>query len=144
MMLIEETSVPETALPVEAFKAHLRLGSGFGVDTLQDEVLLGFLRAAMVAIEARAGKALIRRVFAWSLNSWQTPNGQALPVAPVHSVASVVLVARDGAETEVDPQGFWLERDAQRSVLRPTFAVLPSIPKAGSVRLEIDAGFGVT
>ena len=56
MMLIEETTVPDVALPVEDFKAHLRLGTGFGPETLQDEVLAGFLRAAISAIEARTGK----------------------------------------------------------------------------------------
>ena len=29
MMLIEETAVPDAALPVDAFKAHLRLGQWF-------------------------------------------------------------------------------------------------------------------
>ena len=29
MMLIEETAVPDAALPVAQFKAHLRLGTGF-------------------------------------------------------------------------------------------------------------------
>jgi len=144
MMLIEETSVPNSALPVDAFKAHLRLGSGFGNDTLQDDVLVGFLRAAMVAIEARTGKALIRRTFEWSLSHWRNPESQTLPVAPVHSITSVRIVDRDGTETVVDLQRFWLERDAQRPVLRPTGAVLPMIPAAGSVVLVIDAGFGVT
>jgi uncharacterized phiE125 gp8 family phage protein len=63
MMLIEETTVPDAALPVAEFKAHLRLGTGFGDDALQDPVLRSFLRAAMAAIEARTGKVLITRPF---------------------------------------------------------------------------------
>ena len=47
-MLIEETNVPDAALPVAAFKAHLRMGTGFAEDTLQDAVLGSFLRSAMV------------------------------------------------------------------------------------------------
>ncbi len=142
MMLIEETSVPDTALPVDAFKAHLRLGSGFGTDSLQDEVLVSFLRAALAAIEARTGKALLRRVFHWSLAGWRAVDAQALPLAPVHAVSTVTIVARDGAETVIDPQRYWLERDAQRPVLRSTGAALPGVPKGGSVTLVIDAGFG--
>ena len=65
MMLIEETAVPSEALPVDAFKAHLRLGTGFSEDTLQEPVLESFLRAAMSAIEARTGKILIERDFSW-------------------------------------------------------------------------------
>ena len=56
MMLIEETAIADAALPVDQFKAHLRLGTGFAEDNVQDEVLKGFLRAAIAAIEARTGK----------------------------------------------------------------------------------------
>ena len=55
-MLVEETTVPAAALPIAAFKDHLRLGTGFSEDTIQDSVLEGFLRAAVAAIEARTGK----------------------------------------------------------------------------------------
>ena len=40
MMLVEETSVPADVLPVAGFKAHLRLGSGFSDDAVQDAVLV--------------------------------------------------------------------------------------------------------
>ena len=63
MMLIEETAIADAALPVDQFKAHLRLGTGFAEDNVQDEVLKGFLRAAIAAIEARTGKVLIERGF---------------------------------------------------------------------------------
>ena len=143
-MLIEETSVPDAALPVDAFKAHLRLGSGFGTDSLQDEVLVSFLRAALAAIEARTGKALLRRMFNWSLSGWRIPDAQTLPLAPVHEVSSVTIVGRDGTETVIDPQRYWLERDTQRPVLRSTGAVLPRVPRGGSLSLVIDAGYGAT
>ena len=60
-MLTEQTPIPDSALPIEAFKAHLRLGSGFEPDDLQSAVLQSFLRAAIAAIEARTGKALMQR-----------------------------------------------------------------------------------
>ena len=47
MMLIEQTTVPTTALPLQAFKDHLRLGTGFGAETLQDGLLESHLRAAI-------------------------------------------------------------------------------------------------
>ena len=52
MMLVEETTVPMSALPVAEFKDHLRLGSGFSDDGIQDALLDAHLRAAMAAIEA--------------------------------------------------------------------------------------------
>ncbi len=44
MILHETTPVPDSALPLEAFRTHLRLGTGFGEDSLQDAVLLAFPR----------------------------------------------------------------------------------------------------
>ena len=68
MMLIEESQLPEAALPVAALRRHLRLGTGFAEDDLQDAVLGSFLRAALAAIEARTGKALMARGFVWTLH----------------------------------------------------------------------------
>ncbi len=61
MMLVEQTTVPGAALPVAEFKDHLRLGTGFADDGVQDGVLEAYLRAAMAAIEARTGKILLTR-----------------------------------------------------------------------------------
>ncbi len=142
MMLIEETTVPDAALPVDAFKAHLRLGSGFGQDDLQDAVLKSFLRAAMAAIEARTGKVLITRSFSWSLTFWRDASAQVLPVAPVIQVTRVALVARSGVATDLGSEHFWLERDAQQPKLRSAGTTLPSIPSAGAVLIEFEAGYG--
>lgn len=142
MMLIEETPVPDARLPVDAFKAHLRLGSGFGEEDLQDAVLRSFLRASLAAIEARTSKALITRGFQWTLSRWREETAQVLPLAPIPSLTGVTLVAGDGTQTQVPAEGYWLERDFQAPRLRPTGACLPVIPKAGSVVIRFDAGFG--
>lgn len=144
MMLTEETTVPNAALPVEDFKAHLRLGTGFGQDSIQDEVLAGFLRAAISAIEARTGKILMTRAFSWALNFWRDRDAQVLPVAPVTEISRVAVVGRDGTETDVAAASYWLESDSQRPRLRSTRAALPVIPHGGSAIIEFDAGFGAT
>ncbi len=41
MMLIEETAVPEVALPIAQFKSHLRLGTGFSDDDNLSEFSAG-------------------------------------------------------------------------------------------------------
>lgn len=143
MMLIEETTVPDAALPVDEFKAHLRVGSGFGTDTLQDEVLQGFLRAAMAAIEVRTGKMLLVRNFSWNLTMWRDASAQTLPVAPVRVISELELVARDGSRQTVDVDLYWLEQDQSRPRVRSVGACLPAIPTAGSVVVTFDAGFGV-
>ncbi len=143
MMLIEQTNVPDEALPVQAFKAHLRMGSGFGLDDdLQDEVLRSFLRAAMAAIEARTDKALLARTVGLTVSEWADPRAQALPVAPVLAVTRVATVTRAGDETDVSPQSYWLERDGHTPRLRPTGVSLPRVATGGAVRVEFTAGFG--
>ena len=143
MMLIEKTAVPDAALPVDAFRAHLRLGSDFTTQAVEDDLLQSFLRAALAAVEARTGRMLLVRDFSWSLTRWRDPAAQALPVAPVAAVARVALVARDGTETEVAPERYWLERDAQRPVLRAVGAALPQVPPGGSVQIDLEAGQAV-
>ncbi|SFR04765.1 head-tail connector protein [Poseidonocella sedimentorum] len=142
MMLVEETAVPAEALPVAEFKAHLRLGTGFADDSLQDQVLQSFLRAAMAAIESRTGKILITRDFSWSLTAWRAAEAQALPVAPVDQLIEVSIMDRLGEETLLDPESYWLEKDSQRPRLRPRGAFLPSIPTGGTCEVVFTAGFG--
>ena len=143
MMMISETTLPDAALPVAAFKQHLRLGSGFGQDTVQEPVLASFLRAAMAAIEARTGKVLIRRSFGWSFNTWRDCAALDLPLSPIHAVTQVAQVASDGTPTVVNASQYWLERDAQQPRLKPTRGNLPNIPAHGSVQVTFDAGMAV-
>ncbi|MGJ8546803.1 MAG: head-tail connector protein [Sulfitobacter sp.] len=142
MMLIEETPVPDLALPLDALKAHLRLGSGFGVEDLQDALLAGFLRAALAAIELRTGKALFGRNFRWSLPRWRDGQAQALPIAPAVQIAQLVIVDASGAEVIAAPQSYRLEADPQRPVLRAAATCLPTIPSGGQARVDFSAGFG--
>lgn len=141
MMLIEETGVPLAALPLAQFKAHLRLGTGFSEDGLQDVVLESFLRAAMAAIEARTGKVLLARGFSWTLSRWRDPAAQPLPVAPVSAVTAVILRGRGESEEVIDPALYRLERDAQRPAIRPLGTALPVIPAGGTAEIAFEAGF---
>lgn len=144
MTLIEVTAVPDGALPVEKLKAHLRLGTGFSDDTVQDAVLISFLRAAIAAIEARTGKALIERDFTLSVTDWRAPDGQVLPVAPANVVSTMTNVDRLGARTDVDTALYWLERDAHQPRVRSVGCALPAVPTQGSVEIAFRAGFGAT
>ncbi|SFT44897.1 head-tail connector protein [Sedimentitalea nanhaiensis] len=141
MMLIEEVTVPDAALPVAEFKAHLRLGTGFGEDSLQDGVLKGFLRAAIAAIEARTGKILISREFTWSLTGWRDRSGQILPVAPVTAITGVTLIDELEVETEMPADQFRLEQDSQRPRIRPAGSLLPMVRTGGGVRIGLTAGY---
>lgn len=143
MMLIEETTIPEAALPILQFKAHLRLGTGFSEDTLQDSVLLGFLRAAIAAIEARTGKALIARDFSWTIQRWRNRSGEILPVAPVRSIDQVVLRDAVGVETQMPTANYRLEKDSQRPRLCPSQGMLPIVAAGGEIKIIFSAGMAV-
>lgn len=141
MTLVEVTPLAPEALPTAALRAHLRLGSGFAEDALQDELLQSFLRAALAAIEARISKALMARDFELTLRQWQQPAAQPLPLAPVSAVTSVTVIGDTGAEV-LDPSRYHLAIDPQRPVLRPTGTCLPSIPNGGRAEIRFTAGFG--
>ena len=141
MMLTEETAVPQAALPVEEMKDHLRMGSGFADDGLQDGLIETYLRAALAAIEGRIGKMLFQRRFLLALECWRNEE-QALPVAPVAAVVSVTLVDAAGGEMVVPAGAYRLVKDLHRPRLAGKGGALPAIPGEGLVKVVFDAGFG--
>ena len=142
MMLVEQTTVPGTAIPVAQFKDHLRLGTGFADDGVQDLVLETYLRAAMAAIEARTGKILLSRSFTWTLTAWRDLATQALPVAPVSQISSLSITDRLGGTELIAASRYVLEPDTHRPRLVSTGICLPAIPVGGQVIIGFDAGFG--
>ena len=142
MMLVEETTVPLSALPVATFKDHMRMGSGFSDDGMQDGVLEGYLRAALAAIEARTSKITIERTFSVTLTAWRDGQKQSLPLAPVRAIIGVSLLDRNGDETLIDSATYRLIKDTHRPQLGAYDASLPTIPKGGAVRIHMSAGFG--
>jgi uncharacterized phiE125 gp8 family phage protein len=142
MMLFEETQVPSAALPLQEFKDHLRLGTGFSDAGSADGYLEELLRAALAAVEVRTGKALYARNFRWSVSAWREVDAQALPVAPVSAILSLAVADRAGAETPIDAERYYLEKDSQRPRLRSTGAALPAIATGGTAEIRMTAGFG--
>lgn len=142
MMLIEQTSVPTIALPIDQFKDHLRLGTGFADDAVQDAVLENYLRSAMAAIEARTGKIMLSRQFMWSLTAWRNLSQQAFPIAPISAITSVKALDRLDVATVVDPAKYKLEKDDHRPQILSIGGCLPSINIGGSVEIVFDAGYG--
>lgn len=142
MMLIEQTTVPAAALPVGQLRDHLRLGTGFADDGVEDALLEALLRAAIAAIEGRTGKVLLTRSFVWQVLAWRDGERQPLPVAPVNTVTAVRIIDRLGAETLLDTGTYRLERDTHRPRVAADGLALPVIPMGGSAEIAFDAGFG--
>lgn len=141
-MLSEETTIPTLALPVQAFKDHLRLGSGFSDGTLQDGLIEGYLRASIAAIEGRIGKALIARRFRLTLQDWRAVGEQPLPVAPVSAVISVTTFDGAAVAAVVPASRYRLMPDISRPKLAAVGVLLPMVPSDGRVEIVFDAGFG--
>ncbi len=114
-MLTEMTVVPGASLPVQALKDHLRLGTGFAEDGMQDGLIETYLRAAIAAVEGRIGKVLLARQYRLTLEDWRAAGEQPLPVAPI-SGPKLVAVG----------------------------VMLPSVPMDGRAEVVFDAGFGTT
>lgn len=142
MMLTELTTVPGAALPVQALKDHLRLGSGFADDGMQDGLIEGYLRAAMAVIEGRTAKALLARQYKLVLEDWRQGDAQPLPLAPVSAVLSVKVIDAQGAETVLGPDRWRLVADMARPKLAAVGVLLPVVPEDGRAEVIFEAGFG--
>lgn len=142
-MLVELEPVPGTALPVMELGTHLRLGTGFSTDGLQDGLLASHLRASLAVIEGRIGKALIARRFRWEFAHWRDGGAaQALPLAPVSAVIEVAVVDAHGARTLLSAALWRLRRDSHRPKLEPVSLSFPPVPEGGLAEVLFDAGFG--
>ena len=142
MILIEQTQVSDSDLPVADFRNHLHLGSGFGEDGLQDAVLVSQLRAAIAQVEGRTGKALIERSFKLVVTAWRDLGRQVLPTAPVNLVSSLAIVDLNGVR-EVEPATVYrLRPDAHAPVVQSVSLSLPTIPVGGTAEIEFTGGYG--
>jgi uncharacterized phiE125 gp8 family phage protein len=142
MMLTEMTTVPGTALPVQALTDHLRLGTGFADDGMQDGLIEAYLRAALAAVEGRIGKVLIGRRFKLTLEDWRAAGEQALPVAPVSAVVSVTVMDAAEVAVVVGADRYRLVQDMHRPRLAAVGVLLPVVPMDGRAEVVFDAGFG--
>ncbi|MDJ0992613.1 MAG: hypothetical protein QNI90_03505 [Dinoroseobacter sp.] len=142
MNIVEETSVPAEALPLQQFREHLRLGSGFSNSTLQDTLLESTLRAAIGAIEYRTGKALFRRAFVLRLEDWAGPTFQPILRGPLVQVSSVRLVSFGGEFTEVAGSTYKVVPDEYRAGIKAR-TTLPQIPHHGYAEVRFEAGYSL-
>jgi len=141
MILVEETKIATADLPVTTFKAHLRLGSGFSDDMLQDPVLEGCLRSALAVIESRIGKALLERRFSVTANAWVPGAEQSLPIAPVAGLHALTTTDSGGNVTPHNITNFSVIRDAHRPKVVALNGSWPTIAPHGSAKLSFIAGY---
>ncbi|GAA0286096.1 hypothetical protein GCM10008966_03580 [Rhodovulum strictum] len=141
-MLIEQTTLPAAALPLDRFKAHLRLGTGFSDGGAEDALLEAFLRAAIATIEERTSKVLSARSFTWGVHGWRDGERETLPVAPVSRITELRVHDRRGTVCVCDPGTYRLERDGTYPRIVAGRTHLPTIPQGGGAEVDFEAGFG--
>lgn len=144
-MLVTELSQTLTAdLPLDALKDHLRLGTAFGSDGLQDGLIEAHLRAAIAAIEARIGKVLLTRNFKLTLANWRSLSEQTLPLAPASAVTKVSVFDLNGVEMVLDAARYGLQADTHRPKVLAVGMLFPNVPSDGRIEILFSAGFGTT
>ena len=141
-MLTELEPVPAAALPLAALRDHLRLGTGFADDAVQDVVLEAALRAALAAVEARTGRALIARPMAWRVTLWSDPAALVLPVGPVAALTAFEVEDARGAVADALGRVVLSHPAGGRPVVEGRSGDLPAIPAGGAARIAFVAGFG--
>ncbi len=142
MYLVEQIPIGRESLPLADLRGHLRLGTGFADDAVQDDLLERALRGAIAEVERLTGKALIHREFVLHLQDWSGSDQQILPRAPVSGVSEVAILRQDGSREILDRNRYRLQRDAVRPVLRSTGFMFPAIPVGANAGITFLAGFG--
>lgn len=137
MLLFETTALEEHQLPIEAFQAHLRLGTGYAEETLQTPVLVGFLRAAIASIEGRVHRILISREFSADIQEHNGFSEIPLPVGPVHPLVSVDEIDAASGVTPVSQDRYSLTRRLGRDHL---VGRLPILVNGAKLRVKFKAG----
>ncbi|HUF88145.1 MAG TPA: hypothetical protein VMM59_12245 [Thermohalobaculum sp.] len=142
MILTETAPAAVTPVSLSELSAHLRLAHGFPDDGAEDALLELYLRNGAAAVEARTGRALIRRGFLLRLAAWDRHGHAALPVGPVEAIATLRFVR--GTEAVDVAAGSWaLEPGTGRQrVTGAQGGALSPIPEGYVAELAFDAGFG--
>lgn len=135
MSLIRQSPPAVLALDPSALAEHLRLPHA-APETEQTVELITLIRAATAAIERRLDSALIAQDWLWRTDSLTPP----LPLAPLVSVQSVVIVAPDGSRTPLT--GWRIAHGHPRPCIVGN--PVPTLPPDSHFEVGFTAGYGTT
>jgi len=135
MPLIRQSPPAILPLTPAALAEHLRLPHA-APETEQTVELITLIRAATTAIERRLDAALIAQDWLWRTGDLTAP----LPLAPLVSVQSVVIVASD--DTRTPWTGWRIAHGHPRPCIvgRP----IPALPPDGHFEVDFTVGYGST
>lgn len=142
MILTEISPIGTSSLPLYTLKEHLRFGSGFSDDEVQDFVLETYLRAAISAIEGKLGRALLSRCFCLHITAWHEANRQGLPLSPIVSIESITLFDEMDKKQNFPTSDYHLQYNARGPAVLSKKGYFPKIPSFGRAELVFKAGYG--
>lgn len=138
MIVTELTPILDSDLPIGELSQHLRLGTGFSEDGLQDGVLENHIRAALGAIEAQLGITIIARDFSWDVTKLTETGQQRLPLRPVTAFKRI-RIYRNAQKTATLEEGFSVRSNLYDATLIGPF---PRLGAEETALIEFRAGFG--
>lgn len=141
-MLLKEVAPADLTPVLEEFAAHLRLGFGFADDGAEDALLARYLRAAIAAIEAETGQALMAREFVLRVHGWDRQGHLVLPIGPVEEIEEIWF-QKGSDSVSVDPARWTLMPGKSRQRLAGAGGMsLPIVPRGAEVAIIFTAGHG--
>ncbi|MEL6587054.1 MAG: hypothetical protein AAFY65_04825 [Pseudomonadota bacterium] len=133
-MVLESEGIANGNLPVAQLAAQMRLPDGYETVPGQSARLQQRLRAAIVSLERRIAKALLRRDFV--LGGPVKGGGEVfLPLAPVWGVSRVELLDAGGGETLPNAE-------ISGGQMAPCLSFGRALSQGAYVRITADAGWG--
>lgn len=143
-MKLREVAPADLAPVLEEFAAHLRLGFGFADDGAENALLLRYLGAALAAIEAETGQALLIRKFLLRVRGWDRKGQFVLPIGPVTEIEEIRFV-KSSEVVAVEPARWDLMPGRSRQLVSgPAGGPLPLVPRGAEVEIAFTAGHGET
>lgn len=145
MALKDVDGIATDQVPLAAFGAHLRLGTGFSDDGAQDAVLEQALRAAIAQVEGDIGQSLFVRRFTWQLDAIGGDQRRAaLPIGPVVEITEIAQVSVSGAILVLGPEAVAVSGSGSSSALMARSGSLARFTTGGHLRVSFRAGLGAT
>lgn len=138
MLVTDIGPIPFGALPIDPFKAHLRLPEGFEEISGQALRLEVALRAALATLEARLGRVFITRARLMALEAHEVSGKIALPFDPVTHLVAARKVDHLGTVTPLSVEDWQIRLAADPPCLLP--GPLPALEARDQLEIELQAG----
>lgn len=124
---------------IEEARAHFR-----EIDSSQDLVIMGLMKAAREQCEHIIGRAIMPQTLELTLDAFPSSNDIELQYPPAISITSIKYIAAvTGTETVLDSSQFYLDKDSEPAWVLPANGTSwpATLLVANAVRIRYQAGY---